>query len=130
MAGDGVIVTAMAEHPFVEALAPLLDAIGATVVDGDGSDPRDVALAWEGDVVAVIRLPHLDGALERIIQIVERELGAPLAELDRHDKQRAVAMLQERGAFNLRKAVEDVANALQVSRFTVYNYLDRIDAEA
>ena len=33
-------------------------------------------------------------------------------------------MLDERGAFTLRKAVEDVADALGVSRFTVYNYLN------
>ena len=32
-------------------------------------------------------------------------------------------LLDERGAFRLRKAVEDVADALGVSRFTVYNYL-------
>ena len=45
----------------------------------------------------------------------------------REDKQRAVARLHDLGAFNLRKSVEDVATALGVSRFTVYNYLDRRD---
>ena len=43
------------------------------------------------------------------------------------DKQRAVRLLDERGAFTLRKAVEDVADALGVSRFTVYNYLNSDD---
>ena len=33
-------------------------------------------------------------------------------------------LLDGRGAFQLRKAVEDVADALGVSRFTVYNYLN------
>jgi predicted transcriptional regulator YheO len=51
-------------------------------------------------------------------------LGARLAALSREDKQRAVRLLDERGAFQLRKAVEDVADALGVSRFTVYNYLN------
>jgi predicted transcriptional regulator YheO len=59
-----------------------------------------------------------------MIAAVEAEFGAPLAALSREDKQRAVRLLDERGAFQLRKAVEDVADALGVSRFTVYNYLN------
>ena len=35
-----------------------------------------------------------------------------------------MARLNERGAFRYRKAVEDIADALGVSRFTVYNYLN------
>jgi predicted transcriptional regulator YheO len=52
------------------------------------------------------------------------EMGAGLEELSREDKQRAVKVLEERGAFNLRGSVEDVADRLGVSRFTVYNYLN------
>ena len=46
--------------------------------------------------------------------------------LGREDKQRAVRLLDERGAFTLRRAVEDVADAMGVSRITVYNYLNAI----
>ena len=35
-------------------------------------------------------------------------------------------LLDERGAFTLRRAVEDVADAMGVSRITVYNYLNAI----
>ena len=34
-------------------------------------------------------------------------------------------MLEEGGAFSYRKSVEAVAAALGISRFTVYNYLNR-----
>ena len=37
----------------------------------------------------------------------------------------AVRLLEEAGAFSYRKSVETVATALGVSRFTVYNYLNR-----
>jgi len=47
-----------------------------------------------------------------------------IAALSREDKQRAVRLLDERGAFQLRRSVELVADALGVSRFTVYNYLN------
>ena len=52
-------------------------------------------------------------------------MGAPLADLARADKQRAVRMLEERGAFTYRRSAETIAEAIGVSRFTVYNYLNR-----
>jgi predicted transcriptional regulator YheO len=65
-----------------------------------------------------------------LIDGVERELGAPLGALSREDKQRAVRMLEDRGAFVLRRSVEDVADALGVSRITVYNYLNLMRGDA
>ncbi|MFM7963760.1 MAG: helix-turn-helix domain-containing protein, partial [Actinomycetota bacterium] len=46
--------------------------------------------------------------------------------LSRAEKQRAIRLLDERGAFILRRAVEDVADAMGVSRITVYNYLNSL----
>ncbi|WP_199430333.1 helix-turn-helix domain-containing protein [Qaidamihabitans albus] len=63
--------------------------------------------------------------LDRLVREVEAEVGSPLAELDRPGKQRAVRLLEERGAFQLRKSVAAIAEALGVTRFTVYNYLNR-----
>ncbi|WP_235530225.1 helix-turn-helix domain-containing protein [Nocardioides sp. Root151] len=53
------------------------------------------------------------------------ERGLPLADLSRADKQRAVRVLEERGAFAYRRSAETIAEAIGVSRFTVYNYLNR-----
>lgn len=118
---------AMEQDAFLAAIQPLLDATGAHVVAAADAGPDDLALSLNGATVHV-RVPNLDGALQRLVGIVEQELGAPLAQLEREDKQLAVARLHALGAFNLRKSVEDIAVALGVSRFTVYNYLDRIDA--
>ena len=109
-----------------EPLRPLFDATGAVVVDASEARPSDIQIVHDGATLHV-RLPHLDGALGRLIALVERDLGGPLAEISREGKQQAVAQLHQLGAFNLRKSVEDIAVALGVSRFTVYNYLDRID---
>jgi len=112
-------------HPLLVAVEPVADAVGGTVVPCEELAPGDVPLRWDGAVVGGLRLPaELHGALDRLITSVERELGARLTALSREDKQRAVRLLDERGAFTLRKAVEDVADALGVSRFTVYNYLN------
>lgn len=113
-------------HPLLVAVRPVLDALGATLVTASDRDPADIPLVWEGEVVAAVRLPPLHGALDRLIESVEHELGGRLPSLSREDKQRAVRLLDERGAFILRRAVEDVADAMGVSRITVYNYLNAI----
>jgi predicted transcriptional regulator YheO len=49
-----------------------------------------------------------------------------LTELSREKKQAAIRILDERGAFLLRKSIEDVADAMGVSRITIYNYLNAL----
>ena len=113
-------------HPLVRAVKPVVDAVGAKIVPPADQEPADVPLLWDGQVVAAVRMPPLHGALDRLIDSVETELGGALPALSREDKQRAVRLLDERGAFILRRAVEDVADAMGVSRITIYNYLNAI----
>lgn len=119
-------MTAAEPHPLIAAVAPVVDAVGARLVAVAEREPSDVPLVWDGEVVGAVRLPPLHGALERLIDAVETELGGTLADLPRESKQRAIRLLDERGAFILRRAVEDVAEAMSVSRITVYNYLNAI----
>ncbi|MDH6128449.1 helix-turn-helix domain-containing protein [Kitasatospora sp. GP82] len=114
------------EHPLASAIKPLLEAVGATQVELDQARPDDVVLEWEGVPAVAVRLPHLSSALDRLLAEMTRQFdGRALADLDRWEKQRVVALLEERGAFTVRHGVETVASALGVSRFTVYNYLNR-----
>jgi len=119
-------VNRLPRHPVVLAVRPVVEALGATMIAVEDSEPGDLPLRWDGEVIAAVRMPPLHGALDRLIDGVERELGGPLPSLSRDDKQRAVRMLDERGAFILRRAVEDVADAMGVSRITVYNYLNAL----
>lgn len=118
-------------HPLATAIAPLLEHVGGTAVPADQREPGDIVLYWEGVPAVAVRVPgqELTSALDRMIRAVESELGAKLPDLPRADKQKAVRLLEERGAFNMRKSVESVAKALGVSRFTVYNYLNRDQAD-
>jgi hypothetical protein len=113
-------------HPLVLSVKPVIEALGGSLVSADDSQPGDLPLRWEGAIVAAVRAPALHGALDRLIESVERELGGPLPTLAREDKQRAIRLLDERGAFTLRRAVEDVSDAMGVSRITVYNYLNAL----
>ncbi|MFH8619247.1 helix-turn-helix domain-containing protein [Streptomyces sp. NPDC017979] len=102
--------------------------MGAEILRPDRAGPDDVVLAWEGRDVLAVRLPQLSDSLDRILAALERSHGRPLAELDRRTKQSVVRNLEARGAFSVRHGVETVASALGVSRFTVYNYLNRENA--
>lgn len=115
----------MNEHPLVTAVKPLVDAMGAELVVPSQAEADDVVLSWEGEDVLAVRLPQLSDSLDHILAAMERRHGMPLAELDRKAKQEAVRLLEARGAFAVRHGVETVAGALGVSRFTVYNYLNR-----
>ena len=133
-------------HPLLRALGPLLRRIGGELIDPAEVRADDVPVEWHGRLVAGVRLPRAlssgepaepavgdgqvvepaaPGGLDGIIDDLERQLGSPLSDLSRSGKQQAVRLLEEAGAFSYRKSVEAVAASLGVSRFTVYNYLNR-----
>ncbi|WP_055569355.1 helix-turn-helix domain-containing protein [Streptomyces atriruber] len=121
-------MTSFGDDPFVTAVKPLVDAMGGEMMPPDQAGTDDVVLAWEGVDVVAVRLPQLADSLDHILLALERKQGRPLSELDRKAKQEVVRILEARGAFSVRHGVETVAGALGVSRFTVYNYLNRENA--
>nr|WP_159774525.1 helix-turn-helix domain-containing protein [Streptomyces sp. HM190] len=121
-------MTATGNDPFVAAVKPLVDAMGGVMLPPGEAGPDDVVLSWQGADVVAVRLPQLAESLDHILAALERGHGRPLADLDRKAKQEIVRTLEARGAFSVRHGVETVASALGVSRFTVYNYLNRENA--
>ena len=112
---------------FLAAVRPAARSLGGRLVPPERMSASAVPLVWQGRVVAGVERPDpadLRNGLAALVDQIEVELGAGLAELDRVGKQRAVRMLDERGAFAIRNAVDEVADAMGVSRVTVYNYLN------
>ena len=109
-----------ARHPLLRALEPVADSLGAELVGPRHVRAGDIPLEWEGVIVGGPG-PGMQGSLERMMAAVEQELGGRAC---REQKQLAVRMLDDRGAFALRRSVESVADAMGVSRFTIYNYLN------
>lgn len=118
-------MTGAGGEDFIAAVKPLVDAMGGELIRPDRAGPDDVVLVWEGAEAVAVRLPQLSDSLDHILAAMERERGRPLPDLDRKAKQEVVRTLEARGAFSVRHGVETVAGALGVSRFTVYNYLNR-----
>jgi uncharacterized protein YqgV (UPF0045/DUF77 family) len=109
------------------SLEAIGDAVGAMVIDAmrAGATNINVQVAADADRLGSITLHD---ALEGMMRAAERELGSESSEWNREDKQRVVRMLDERGAFLLRGAVDDIATAMGVSRITIYNYLNAINS--
>ena len=115
---------------YLASLRSVAAEIGATIVPPKQLRPTDIELQWQGELVGGLRMPDLRTALPRLIRQVERELGGCLRDMSREEKQRAIHRLDERGAFALRKSVEDIADAMGVSRMTVYTYLETMQRNA
>ena len=128
--GGGHVAQRSAQRPFERCKTGgrelIIEQLGASLVAAEDREPGDLPLKWEGLVIAAVRPAPLHGALDRLIESVEREMGASLPSLSREEKQKAIRLLDDRGAFILRRAVEDVADAMGVSRITVYNYLNAL----
>jgi uncharacterized protein YqgV (UPF0045/DUF77 family) len=129
---SGITMTARATggedaEAFLSAVRPIVRALGGRVVAAERMGAAAIPLVWKGRVVGGLERPSprdLREGLASFVAQIESELGGQLAALSRVDKQRAVRMLDERGAFAIRNAVDEVADAMGVSRVTVYNYLN------
>ncbi len=117
-------------HPVLDALRPVLEVVGADPIPPGLLSRTDVPIEWEGEVIGGVRLRSLEGAVPRMADQIAGELGGELSTLSREEKQQVVRMLNERGAFLFRGAVEEVADLMGVSRITIYNYLNATRREA
>lgn len=64
--------------------------------------------------------------LETMLHQTVEMIGKPVSQMSKADRLRAVQILEEAGAFELRKAIPAVAGYLGVTRFTIHNYLNEI----
>ena len=71
----------------------------------------------------------IDDLVTRLIDESITAVDVPVELMRKEHKKAVVRDLQDRGMFVVKNSVEAVAAALQVTRFTVYNYLNEIDGE-
>ncbi len=88
---------------------------GAETVAGDGAP--DAEELFGGDIRDV-----LAGMITGILA----DMRKTPATMTRDEKMEVVARLEERGAFLVKRSAEQVAEALDLSRFTVFSYLKEI----
>lgn len=72
----------------------------------------------------------VDEVLDRLIQNAVRTTGKGLpSELTREEKISVISQLDAKGAFLIRYSVDHVAKFLEISKFTIYSYLEEIKSK-
>ena len=66
---------------------------------------------------------HLDNIFEACLEVVNK----PIPQMKKQDRKMLVQLLKERNFFNLQKSVPYVADRLNVSKYTIYKYINEID---
>ena len=69
---------------------------------------------------------NINDVLNSIVNKTLDSLGKPVAFMSKEEKVSIVELLDEKGVFLIKGAIDYVAKVLCVSRYTIYNYLDEI----
>ncbi|WHY85972.1 helix-turn-helix transcriptional regulator [Neobacillus novalis] len=107
------------------------DIVGSVCINFDISDLimvektlKAVTMhSLETDVKEVF-VQDVSELLEYLIQECQKEIGKPVVHMTKEDKVRAIKFLDKRGAFLIKKAGDQVCRFLDISKFTLYSYLD------
>src|SRR5690554_3163415 len=86
------------------------------------------SLSAEKDETPETFAEDINEVLDFLIAKAIAEIGRPVHLMSKEDKVRAVYVLDEKGGFLIKGAVDKVANELNVSRYTIYNYLEEAKA--
>lgn len=69
---------------------------------------------------------HIWQVVERVVEGAIADAGVPVPEMSREAKLRIVQFLDDKGIFLIRRSVEYVAEQLQISRQTLYAYIEQV----
>lgn len=69
---------------------------------------------------------HIDQTLEAIYDEAVKEIGKPVPFMKKEDRVRLIQYMDEKGAFSIHKSIPIVSEKMNISRYTIYNYLKEI----
>ncbi|MBM7560743.1 helix-turn-helix transcriptional regulator [Fusibacter tunisiensis] len=80
----------------------------------------------EEETIVIGEINKINDVLYDIVENTIHKFGRPVIYLNKDEKVSIVKDLEDKGVFLIKGAIDYVANSLQVSRYTIYNYLDGI----
>jgi predicted transcriptional regulator YheO len=99
----------------------------------ESTDETDVTKPEDGDIRGKpnkeVYPRTIDDLMGHLVESSIAAIGIPVELMRKEHKKAVVRDLQDRGAFAVKNSADSVAAVLQVSRFTVYNYLNELEAE-
>lgn len=67
---------------------------------------------------------NVNELLEALIQEVQEQIGKPVALMSKEDKIEAIRLLDLKGAFLIKKSSVKICDYLNISKYSLYSYLD------
>lgn len=67
---------------------------------------------------------NVSDLLDLLIEEADKHIGKPVAMMSKEDKTRAIQFLNDKGAFLIKKAGDKVSKHYDISKYTLYNYMD------
>lgn len=104
-------------------ITSLLDILQPLIfTDSDKSNPQmhDAYLNLHAQPIVHNVNDLLDTLIEQALTLV----GKPVDDMNKDDKIRVIQFLNEAGAFLITKSGDKVSSLLNISKFTLYNYMD------
>jgi len=68
----------------------------------------------------------VDEILDNLIGKAIEEVNRPVSLMQKEDNLRVVEIVDKKGGFMIKGAIDQLAQSLNVSRYTIYNYLDEL----
>ncbi|MCD9025868.1 helix-turn-helix transcriptional regulator [Cohnella silvisoli] len=76
------------------------------------------------DEVKETFVSNVNDLLDTLIQQTQEIVGKPVALMSKEDKMKFISLLDEKGAFLIKKSGEKVCAYLNISKFSLYSYMD------
>ncbi|MFB6366296.1 transcriptional regulator [Paenibacillus elgii] len=109
------------------------ETIGALCINFDISELlvaentiRSLTMHSLDQEVKEVFVNDVNDLVDYLLQECQKSIGKPVSHMAKEDKMKAVQFLDARGAFLVKKAGDKVCQFLDISKFTLYNYLDEI----
>ena len=69
----------------------------------------------------------INDVMEKMLSNAIKNVEKPIPYMEKNDKIKVIEYLDKKGAFMIKGAVDHTAEKLNVSRYTIYNYLKEVD---
>lgn len=109
------------------------ETIGAVCMNLDISDfilaentIKSITMRNTTSDVEEVFVKDVNELLDFLLQECQNEIGKPVTHMSKEEKLKAIQYLDNKGAFLIKKAGDKVCKFFDISKFTLYNYLDDV----
>lgn len=87
---------------------------------------NDLTQVGESLDEAIDRDNRIEQTLDTLYESALEHIGKPVPLMQKEDRVRMIKFLDEKGAFSIHKSIPIISEKMNISRYTIYNYLKEI----